>query len=67
MLTQSNVKEIRMPKIYFVDLYEAGICGDFVKAIGYTTDKEVVEHYKKQYADNDDYYIIIREYDCLDK
>lgn len=56
-----------MSKIYVVDLYEAGVCGDFVKGIGYTANKEVAEQYKKQYADNDEYYIIISEYDCLDK
>jgi hypothetical protein len=27
----------------------------------------VAEQYKEQYADNDEYYIIISEYDCLDK
>lgn len=56
-----------MSKIYVVDLYEAGVCGDFVKGIGYTADKEVAEQYEKQYADNGEYYIIISEYDCLDK
>ena len=55
-----------MDKIYIIDLYESSIVGNHVKHIGYTTNKEIADKYLDDYADNEDYYIVVTESASLD-